>query len=355
MIRRCQLNISYSNTGKLSILDEIFEESKSVIQQFIDTLWSRSTKSIKYVDFKVDTWFSARLQQCLGKQALGIVKGAKARLSKGRKTFKPVITNDVIELDSRFIDFLKTENSFDLWFKLNSVGDRVKLLLPSKKHKHFNNFVTEGWLLKKSVRLRKTKGNYYLDVFFEKEKKELRKTGDSIGLDIGYKKLVVTSDGQFIGVDFPTKSTKISRKKQKSKGFYRALTERDNFVNECVNKLDLSNVSTLVVEDLKHVKRGKGKGKKRKIRKSFMNKLQRWTYSVLLNRLGLRCEREGVLLVRINPAYTSQTCSKCKNKDKKSRRGEVFKCTTCGYSADADYNASLNILMKHLDNEPIVR
>ena len=85
-----------------------------------------------------------------------------------------------------------------------------------------------------------------------------------------------------------------------------------------------------------------------------MNKLQRWTYSNLLNRLKLRCEREGVLLVRVDPAYTSQTCSKCRNKDKKSRNGELFTCTTCGYSADADYNASVNILQRFLDEEPIV-
>ncbi len=189
-------------------------------------------------------------------------------------------------------------------------------------------------------------------MFFEKDKKELRKIGSEIGLDIGYKKLVVTSDNQYIGVDFPSKAEKISRKKQKSKGFYRSLTERDNYVNECVNRLDLSNVKVLVVENLKDVKRCTRK--KRRIRKSFMNKLQRWTYPLLLNRLGLRCEREGVLLVNINPAYTSQTCSKCKNKDKKSRRGENFKCITCGYEADADYNASLNILMKHLDGESIV-
>ncbi len=47
MIRRCQLNISYSNTGKLSNLDSLFEESREVLQQYIDTLWLKSTKSTK--------------------------------------------------------------------------------------------------------------------------------------------------------------------------------------------------------------------------------------------------------------------------------------------------------------------
>ena len=48
---------------------------------------------------------------------------------------------------------------------------------------------------------------------------------------------------------------------------------------------------------------------------------------------------------KVAPAYTSQTCSLCGAVDAGSRRSQsVFRCTTCGYWANADTNAALNIL-----------
>lgn len=46
----------------------------------------------------------------------------------------------------------------------------------------------------------------------------------------------------------------------------------------------------------------------------------------------------------VGPKYTSQTCSCCGNVDKGNREGVSFKCTVCGYKANADLNASINIL-----------
>jgi len=82
-----------------------------------------------------------------------------------------------------------------------------------------------------------------------------------------------------------------------------------------------------------------------------MNKLQRWTYPYFLNRLALACEVVGVQCYKVNPAYTSQTCSKCGSIHKENRNGEIFKCVECGHTDDADYNASLNILNNFLQGE----
>ncbi len=47
----------------------------------------------------------------------------------------------------------------------------------------------------------------------------------------------------------------------------------------------------------------------------------------------------------VNPAYTSQTCSKCGNVDKENRKTQaVFECSACGHRDNADVNAALNIL-----------
>jgi hypothetical protein len=76
--------------------------------------------------------------------------------------------------------------------------------------------------------------------------------------DIGYKKLIVSSDQEFIG-DFLIYE-KIARKKQGSKAFKRALTERNNTINQLCNQLNLSGIKALYAEDLKNVKH-KSKGK----------------------------------------------------------------------------------------------
>lgn len=47
----------------------------------------------------------------------------------------------------------------------------------------------------------------------------------------------------------------------------------------------------------------------------------------------------------VHPEYTSQTCSKCGCIDSENRESqEEFKCIECGYEANADLNASVNIL-----------
>jgi len=51
---------------------------------------------------------------------------------------------------------------------------------------------------------------------------------------------------------------------------------------------------------------------------------------------------------KINPAYTSQQCSACRQVDRKSRESQaVFRCTACGYACDADVNAAQNIAAGH--------
>ncbi|GCD54184.1 putative transposase [Acetobacter pasteurianus NBRC 3188] len=58
-------------------------------------------------------------------------------------------------------------------------------------------------------------------------------------------------------------------------------------------------------------------------------------------------------VVKVDPRFTSQTCSCCGAVDSRSRKNQAsFVCTTCGFHANADHNAALNIL--HRGNTPVV-
>ena len=53
----------------------------------------------------------------------------------------------------------------------------------------------------------------------------------------------------------------------------------------------------------------------------------------------------SVLVVPINPQFTSQTCPQCERAAEGNRKNQaVFICINCGYSANADINAAQNIL-----------
>jgi len=57
----------------------------------------------------------------------------------------------------------------------------------------------------------------------------------------------------------------------------------------------------------------------------------------------------GKVVIAVPPYYTSQDCSNCGTRVKKSLSVRIHKCPKCGTSLDRDENAALNILMKALD------
>lgn len=73
-------------------------------------------------------------------------------------------------------------------------------------------------------------------------------------------------------------------------------------------------------------------------------------WSRLMTRLKDKMDANGGRLVIVPAAYTSQACHKCGHVAKRNRESQaVFKCVRCGYRANADANAAMNILSRALD------
>ncbi len=66
-----------------------------------------------------------------------------------------------------------------------------------------------------------------------------------------------------------------------------------------------------------------------------------------LRKLEVKCSMTGREMVKVDPAYTSQTCHVCSHVDPGSRvsRG-LFVCTNCHREFHADVNAACNILLR---------
>ena len=72
--------------------------------------------------------------------------------------------------------------------------------------------------------------------------------------------------------------------------------------------------------------------------------LRNWSYYELQQMIEYKADRLGIKARYVNPAFTSQTCSRCGNIDKENRQTqETFVCTKCGFKLNADHNAAINI------------
>jgi putative transposase len=65
--------------------------------------------------------------------------------------------------------------------------------------------------------------------------------------------------------------------------------------------------------------------------------------------LTYKVEEAGRKLRVVNPAYTTQTCNRCKHIEAKKLSEREHRCSKCGCQATKDFNAAQNILSLGLD------
>ncbi|MBQ9852817.1 MAG: transposase [Ruminiclostridium sp.] len=97
---------------------------------------------------------------------------------------------------------------------------------------------------------------------------------------------------------------------------------------------------TIQMEDLSGIKADTG----------FPKRLQHWTYYDLQSKIEAKAKEYGIHVVKVDPSYTSQRCSKCGHIDSQNRKTqERFLCVSCGFSCNADFNASQNLSIKGIE------
>jgi len=83
--------------------------------------------------------------------------------------------------------------------------------------------------------------------------------------------------------------------------------------------------------------------KNHKLAKSIANAV----WGMLDKYLQYKTEKERKIFIKVNPAYTSQKCSRCGKIKEKDLSVRVHKCE-CGLEIDRDVNAAINILHEGL-------
>lgn len=144
--------------------------------------------------------------------------------------------------------------------------------------------------------------------------------------------------------------TKSSKRHQKTKSKLakqaeKVANQRKDFVFQEVSKL-VKSYDFLGVEKLrvsKIVEKSKEKNKWYSPKRMLDSAL-----SFFLKRLSDKVAETGQKVIPINPAYTSQKCSRCDKRHpiKQELKDRIFICVFCGLELDRDVNSARNILYK---------
>lgn len=81
-------------------------------------------------------------------------------------------------------------------------------------------------------------------------------------------------------------------------------------------------------------------------RESAKDPIHDWPFAMFQEQVAYKATGEGVPVVTVDAAGTSNTCRKCGHSDPLSRQGAEFECVECGYKVNADVNAAMNIAQR---------
>lgn len=273
-----------------------------------------------------------------------------------------------------FPKFKSKHNSYQSYQSSTAKIKNSKLFLPKigEVKSRFHRGIIAGKV--KTVTISYEANQYFASINYEDNSKEIlgENNGKSIGIDVGVNVFAYTSENKPINPQKEHDLTKdiasmvkaqkaLSRKKRGSnnrlkakmrlaKAHLKIKNKRDDFLHKISNIL--SENQTVKVENLQiknMSKKAKGTIENPNMRASAKSGLNRsilqQSWGRFFEFLEYKLKRNGGELIRVNPQFTSQTCSCCGHISKENRKTrDKFKCEVCNMEFQADYNASINIL-----------
>jgi putative transposase len=213
----------------------------------------------------------------------------------------------------------------------------------------------------KRVRLIRRADGYHVQFMVQAERRAQHiTTGKQIGIDLGLGEFLTDSNGDPVANPRHLRKAekklkrlhrRLSRKqkqsanrkkarKQLAKGYLKVSRQREDFARKTANAL-VSSHDFLAYEHLKiaHLV------KNRKLAKSISDA----SWGRFIFWLKYYGEVHGIPVIGVEPAYTTQDCSGCGARVKKSLSIRTHICPACGLVLDRDHNAAINILEKALE------
>lgn len=349
MFRSTRHHILDANLSKISSYKAFIEEYSRVAKLVVDQVWAKLPEDLNvprylnYKDFSVETNLSARVLSSIATQVSGIIRAVVAKqrrrlwVQKNKNTkvtsvkfSKPVLDFIAPELSSKCCDIQKSEKGkFWGFLRLKSLGkDYGSINIPIIRIPRMGDVPKAG------VKFFK----HSLQLVWEIPNTPAAKGDKILGADTGLKTVLTLSDGQATPLTCPHGHTyesilaTLSRKKKGSAAFKKEVHHRKNFVNWSINQLDFQGVKEVRLEKVTNIR----------YKRQSSRKLSHWSNPEIRDKIKRRCEELEVPIIEQSCAYRSQRCSQCGNVRKANRKGKLYVCNSCGFSADADFNAATN-------------
>ena len=201
-------------------------------------------------------------------------------------------------------------------------------------------------------------GVLWLAIPFDVPERPLQ-NDNALGVDLGMKRLFVTSEGKsFVDKDYLAKRRKVRYLKRcllakGTKGAKRHLKNlknrerkqsKDMIERATSALLKSSDASTLVLEDLKNLKKKTSKTTEGFKRTKHNNAMSQVPFHKFKERLTQKAALVGRQVITVSPAFTSQTDSRTNKRDGQ-RKGCRYYCPD-RVVLDADWNAAVNIALR---------
>jgi putative transposase len=228
-----------------------------------------------------------------------------------------------------------------------------------------------------------SKGDYFVSFSVEEKiedvisKKEIKEKS-SIGIDLGVKRTVTTSNDVYFGDselsneislykdslnELRRLSRILSKKRENNKNYkesnkYKRLLNKMNKLHTSISNrrnsiqhkitsklINIEDVDTYILEDLniKNMTKRSAKGLSNK--KSGLNRsMLDVGLGEITRQLAYKADWCGKNVEVVDAKYTSQRCNSCGHIEKENRKNQSdFECTKCGHKDNADLNAAKNI------------
>lgn len=252
-------------------------------------------------------------------------------------------------------DYSLTNNCFSV----NTLKGRIKLPYFSKgMEQYFSSDIYKFG----TAKLVNKHGKYFLHipVTYEVEESNLSNICNVVGIDRGINFIVATYDnkhksGFVSGKQVKQKRANYSKLRKElqmrqtpsSRRRLKAIGSRENRwmqdINHQVSKALVQNNpkhTLFVLEDLSGVRNST---EKNRLKDRYVS--VSWSFYDLEQKLIYKSKQNQSTVIKVNPAYTSQTCPCCGHIEKTNRNKKLhlFTCKNCGYKSNDDRIGAMNL------------